>query len=222
MHWVASVDPRPPGRRVFASRGTDCAATVVANADNSSQQEIIGRGHQRNRRRDPGTAVQARGRPTVCVARRATAAGRSPGCGVVVLPHGGLILGKCKAIARGLNQDELDKHWAAADLVGARATFAVTLDRAASCGAEWMIRVSPNRRPHFALTAVHLFDLDDAGPIAGEDLFDWRDDYPPGPGPEPQDREALLHTAFNEYIEPTGKDYEQRYRAVDDARSMSS
>src|SRR6185312_12235171 len=48
-----------PGQRAFASRGTDCAATVVVNADTSSRQEIIGRDHQRNRRRDSGTAVQA-------------------------------------------------------------------------------------------------------------------------------------------------------------------
>jgi len=30
------------GQRAFASRGTDCAATVVANADTSSEQETIG------------------------------------------------------------------------------------------------------------------------------------------------------------------------------------
>lgn len=132
---------------------------------------------------------------------------------LVVLRNSGLILGECKARARGLNQEELDKLWAAADLVGARATFAATFDRAAICEPEWRVQSSPNGRPHFALTAEHLFDLDCGGPVAGEDFFDWRDDYPPGPGPAPQDREALLDKTFNDYVERTGTDYEQQFRA---------
>src|SRR6476620_6437457 len=83
MLRVASADPRPN-----RAKGRSRLAEMIvpqrwwSNADASSQQEIIGRGHQRNRRRDLGTAVQANGRPSVCVARRATAAGRSPGRGV--------------------------------------------------------------------------------------------------------------------------------------------
>ena len=132
---------------------------------------------------------------------------------LVALRNNGLILGECKARARGLNQEELDKLWAAADLVRARATFAATLDRAASCGPEWQVQSSPKGRPHFALTAEHLFDLDCAGPTGAEDFFEWRDDYPPGLGSDPQDREELVDKEFNDYVERTGTDYEQWHRA---------
>lgn len=132
---------------------------------------------------------------------------------VVALRKNGLILGECKARARGLNQEELDKLWAAADLVNARATFAATLDRAAGCGPELRVQWSPNERPHFALTAEHLFDLDCAGPTAAEDFFEWRDGYPPGRNSDPQDREELVDKEFNDYVERTGTDYEQWHRA---------
>ena len=91
MLRVASADPRPN-----RAKGRSRLAEMIvpqrwwSNADTSSQQEIIGRGHQRNRRRDLGTAVQANGRPSVCAARRATAAGRSPGRGVALLGEGGV------------------------------------------------------------------------------------------------------------------------------------
>jgi hypothetical protein len=63
-----------------------------------------------------------------------------------------------------------------------------------------------------------VFDLDCMGPVFGEDLFEWRDDYfsgfSRGPGDAtPQDRELLVDQAFSEYIERAGKDYEQHYRA---------
>jgi hypothetical protein len=71
-----------------------------------------------------------------------------------------------------------------------------------------------NGRPHFALTTEHFFDLDCLGPYHGQDLFDWRDDYPvDDPDPEPQDREKQVVKAFNEYVERVGTDYEQKYRA---------
>jgi hypothetical protein len=86
-------------------------------------------------------------------------------------------------------------------------------DRAASCGPEWQVQSSPNGRPHFALTAEHLFDLDCAGPTAAEDFFEWRDDYPPGPDPDPQGPEQMVDKEFNDYVERTGADYAQWYRA---------
>jgi hypothetical protein len=98
---------------------------------------------------------------------------------LVVLRNGALILGVCKTNARGLTDEELAKLLAAADPVGARATFAASLDRSSNCGAEWRGQASPYGRPHFSLTAEHLSDLRCIGPSAGEDLFDWRDDYPP-------------------------------------------
>lgn len=133
---------------------------------------------------------------------------------VVVLRNGALILGECKAAARGLRQEQLErKLWAVADKVGARATFVATLDRAANCGPEWRVQSAPNGRPHFALTAEHLFELDCQGPYIGQDLFDWRDDYTLGPDLEPQDREGLLNTKFSEHVARIGEDFEQQYRA---------
>ena len=86
------------------------------------------------------------------------------------------------------------------------------------CGAEWRTLEAPGGRPHFALTAEHLLDLDCIGPVFGEDLFEWRDDYRGrfnrGPdGAATQDRELLVDYAFSDYVELTGKDYEQHYRA---------
>jgi hypothetical protein len=137
---------------------------------------------------------------------------------LVILRNGALILGECKTSARGLKPGELEKLWTAADQVGARATFSATLDRAAECGAEWRTLETPGRRPHFALTAEHLFDLDCNGTVFGEDLFEWRDDYLPqlNRGPDDattQDRELMVDKAFSDYVERTGKDYEQHYRA---------
>ena len=137
---------------------------------------------------------------------------------LVILRNGALILGECKTSARGLKPGELEKLWTAADQVGARATFSATLDRAAECGAEWRTLETPGRRPHLALTAEHLFDLDCNGTVFAEDLFEWRDDYLPqlNRGPDDattQDRELMVDKAFSDDVERTGKDYEQHYCA---------
>jgi hypothetical protein len=138
---------------------------------------------------------------------------------LVALRNGGLILGECKTNARGLRDEELPKLWAAADTVGARATFAATLDRAANCGELWRVQADPNGRPHFALTAEHLYDFDDTGPSAMEDLFDWRDDYPLGildeesPPPDQIDRVAIVDQQFSDYVERVGIDYSRLNRA---------
>ncbi|MBV8861265.1 MAG: hypothetical protein JO259_05310, partial [Mycobacterium sp.] len=130
---------------------------------------------------------------------------------LIILRTGGFILGECKINARGLTEEELNKLWTAAETVGARATFAATLDRASNCGPLWRERTAPNGRPHFALTAEHLFDL---GFTGGSPVhFEWRDDYPPSPGTlEPPDP-AAIDEALNRYLEGSSTDYHQLRRA---------
>jgi hypothetical protein len=137
---------------------------------------------------------------------------------LVVLRNGALIVGECKTSARGLRDDTLENLWKAADRVGARATFVATLDRAANCGADWQIREAPGGRPHFALTAEHLYDLECIGPLLQQDVFEWRTDYGDGApwaggGTGEGSRESSVDSAFSDYVERTGKDYEQHYRA---------
>jgi hypothetical protein len=132
---------------------------------------------------------------------------------LVILRTGGVILGECKISARGLTPEELDKLWRAADSVGARATFAATLDRASNCGPLWRETAAPNGRPHFALTAEHLFDLEIRGAAAHEDLFEWRDNYPAMGGiAEPPDPSAI-DKAFSDYVEGSSTNYDQLGRA---------
>ncbi len=132
---------------------------------------------------------------------------------LVVLRSGAIIIGECKTNARGLTDGELTKLWAAADQIGARATFAATLDEAGNCGPQWRQRAAPNGRPHFSLTAEHLFDLQLAGPATNGDLFQWRDNYPTPQGTrQPPDR-AEVDSAFSDYVEGTATDYKQLRRA---------
>ena len=135
----------------------------------------------------------------------------------VILRNGALILGECKTSARGLKPEELEKLWASADRVAAKATFAATLDRASVCGAEWRTMEAPGGRPHFALTAEHLFDLECIGPAFGEDLFGWKDNYSPrlnaGCADTTIHDQELVDKSFSDYVERTGRSYEQHYRA---------
>ena len=62
---------------------------------------------------------------------------------LAVLRTGGLIVGECKTNAGGLTSGELDKLWKAADQVGARATFAATLDSARNCDPLWRVQAAP-------------------------------------------------------------------------------
>lgn len=136
---------------------------------------------------------------------------------IVVLRNGEIVLGECKANARGLSPEELDKLWGAADQLGARATFAATLDRAANCGQEWRSTVGPTGRPHFALTAEHLFDL--RGRMGShEDLFAWRTDYSPRFNTNREEitgaeLASQIDDEFGEYVERTATDYDQHTRA---------
>lgn len=136
---------------------------------------------------------------------------------IVVLRNGEIVLGECKTNARGLPRDELNKLWGAADRLGARATFAATLDRAANCGQEWRVTEGPTGRPHFALTAEHLFDLH--GRVGShEDLFAWRADYSPRFNTSPEEITGAelacrIDDEFGAYVERTAIDYDQHTRA---------
>lgn len=136
---------------------------------------------------------------------------------IVVLRNGEIVLGECKANARGLSSEELDKLWGAADHLGARATFAATLDRAANCGQEWRVTEGPTGRPHFALTAEHLFDLR-GGIGSHEDLFAWRADYSPRFNANREqitgvELERRIEEEFARYVERTANNYDQHTRA---------
>jgi hypothetical protein len=126
---------------------------------------------------------------------------------------GGLIVGECKTNARGLTSGELDKLWKAADRVGARATFAATLDSARNCDPLWRVQTAPNGRPHFALTAEHLFDLQIRGSGINGDLFEWRDDHPVPRGQDEPPGPAAIDEAFSRFAEGTATDYQQLHRA---------
>jgi hypothetical protein len=132
---------------------------------------------------------------------------------LAVLRTGGLIVGECKTNARGLTSGELAKLWKAADQVGARATFAATLDSARNCDPLWRVKADPNGRPHFALTAEHLFDLQVSGPGVNEDLFEWRDDYRVPRGQEEPLGSAAIDEAFSRFAEGTSTDHRQLRRA---------
>ncbi|MCZ0730905.1 hypothetical protein [Mycolicibacterium iranicum] len=132
---------------------------------------------------------------------------------LAVLRTGGLIVGECKTNARGLTSGELDKLWKAADQVDARATFAATLDSARNCDSLWRVQSAPNGRPHFALTAEHLFDLQVTGSGINKDLFEWRDDYPTPRGQEGPPGSDAIDAAFSRFAEGTSTDHQQLRRA---------
>jgi hypothetical protein len=136
---------------------------------------------------------------------------------IVVLRNGEIVLGECKTNARGLSPEELNKLWEAADQLGARATFAATLDRAANCGQEWRVTEGPTGRPHFALTAEHLFDLR-GGMGSHEDLFAWRTDYSPRFNANREEITGAelarrIDEEFGAYVVRTATDYDQHTRA---------
>ena len=132
---------------------------------------------------------------------------------LAVLRTGGLIVGECKTNARGLTSGELTKLWKAADQIGARATFAATLDSSRSCDPLWQVKADPNGRPHFALTAEHLFDLQIRGSSANEDLFEWRDEYRVRRGQTEPLGSAAIDEAFSRFAEGTSTDRQQLRRA---------
>ncbi|WP_187684343.1 hypothetical protein [Nocardia wallacei] len=119
---------------------------------------------------------------------------------LAVIANGKWVLGECKARARGLNEAELAKLWKAADRVNATVTFCATLDRANICGDVWRVLADPNGRPHFSLTAEHLYDLQSIGPTYGQDYFSWRSDYTIRRADGAEVSEKELNAEFGEFL----------------------
>ena len=76
------------GRSRLAERY--CAATAMVKADTSSGRDQRAQPSADGRERSGARRSELHGRPRFCAARRATAAGRSPGCGVALLGEGGV------------------------------------------------------------------------------------------------------------------------------------
>ncbi|MBF6339486.1 hypothetical protein IU450_26845 [Nocardia abscessus] len=96
----------------------------------------------------------------------------------VILSNGRWIVGECKTTALGLRESDLTKLWDFADRVNAPATFVATLQSSAECGEIWQRTSSPSGRPHFALTAEHLYNLNfSTVSHLGKDPLAWRTQY---------------------------------------------
>ena len=132
---------------------------------------------------------------------------------VVLLTSGMWLVGECKARQRGLNAIELGKLWAAADRVGAPATFAATLDSGNTCEDPWKMTSDPNGRAHFALTAGHLFDLPTFPTVYGQELFGWRDSIVRLPPDAEITEEAFVAKAFGDYLLRRSDDPTKQHRA---------
>ena len=132
---------------------------------------------------------------------------------VVILANGEWIVGECKTRQRGLGQTDLEKLWAAADRVGARGTFAATLDHGSVCSDVWRTANDPNGRPHFALTAGHLYDLPTNPTHRGNDLFVWREDLFRLPPDAEMTQEESVRKAFGDYLLRRTDDPNKRGRA---------
>ncbi|WP_131830702.1 hypothetical protein [Mycobacteroides abscessus] len=132
---------------------------------------------------------------------------------VVVLANGHWVVGECKSRQRGLTDSELVKLWAAADRVGAVATFTATLDEGSDCGDLWRRTEDPRGRPHFALCAGHLYDLP-AGPVLyGEDPFGWREGLVVVPPDVQTSQEDYVRKRFGDYLLRRSHDPSKRRRA---------
>ena len=136
---------------------------------------------------------------------------------VVILANGEWIVGECKARQRGLNQTELQKLWDGADRVGAVATFAATLETGSSCSDLWRQTQDTNNRPHFALSAGHLYDLPAFPTLYGEDLFGWRDEFVTLPSDAEMTQQEFVRKAFGDYLLRRTDDPKKRSRAPWDA-----
>ncbi|MEU2004841.1 hypothetical protein ACH47B_31730 [Rhodococcus sp. NPDC019627] len=132
---------------------------------------------------------------------------------LVVLGNGQWLIGECKTNARGLNENELSKLWTAADRVNAPATFTATLDRSTNCSNLWKITEDPNGRPHFALTAEHLYDLQAMGPTYDEEFFAWRDDWVRRPARVTAKTEDGVGKEFGSFLLRKAEDLRKRMRA---------
>lgn len=130
---------------------------------------------------------------------------------LVILSNGEWILGECKVRARGLHRHDLEKLWKISDRVGAPATFTVTLQSSADCSDTWKVTEDPNGRPHFSLTAEHLYDLHGIGPAYGQELFAWREAHPRMPAEA--DAEKWIAQRFGEFVLGRTDDHSKWRRA---------
>lgn len=134
---------------------------------------------------------------------------------VVILATGKWVVGECKTRQRGLTDGELRKLWVAADRVGAPTTFAATLDAGHICEEPWRRTVDDNGRPHFGLTASHLYDLAQFPPLGNDDFFSWRDRvtrFPLLPDAELTEEEFMAK-GFENYLLARTVDSDHRTRA---------
>lgn len=136
---------------------------------------------------------------------------------VIILASGKCIVGECKARQRGLNQPELQKLWDGADRVGAVATFAATLEAGSSCAELWRQTEDPNGRPHFALSAGHLYDLAAFPALYDDDLFGWRDELVNLRPGATMSQQEFVREAFGNYLLRRTDDPNKRNRAHWDA-----
>jgi hypothetical protein len=132
---------------------------------------------------------------------------------VVLLTNGKWLVGECKARQRGLNNGELDKLWTAADRIGAPVTFAATLDPGDACTDVWGLTADSNGRPHFGLTAGHLYDLPTFPALYGEDLFGWREGLVRLPPDAEMTEDAFVAKSFGDYLLGRSDDPTKRWRA---------
>ncbi|WP_285637271.1 hypothetical protein [Actinoallomurus iriomotensis] len=95
---------------------------------------------------------------------------------LLILADGKVAVGECKTRAAGLVDEELAKLAVLATRLDASFTFVATLDSARLCGPAWRKNPHGDGRPHFALTAEHLYDLHPMA-IMGSNPLDWREDY---------------------------------------------
>jgi hypothetical protein len=127
----------------------------------------------------------------------------------VILANGRWVVGECKTTALGLREDDLVKLHDFAERVDAAATFVATLESSDHCGPIWKRTTIGSERPHFALTAEHLYDLH---PVtsAGEDPLSWRTAY------RHLNREvdpASLPQPLSTYLTNAGDDHDLGLRA---------
>ncbi|MCF7552258.1 hypothetical protein [Pseudonocardia sp. WMMC193] len=117
---------------------------------------------------------------------------------LLVTMDGGLVVGECKTRAGGLTEDELAKLWRVCDALDASASFVATLDSSAKCNEIWRTR-SVTGRPHFALTAEHLYEFTPVNAV-GDKPLEWREHYRPYGAKSREANEAEIVEEFAKHL----------------------
>lgn len=128
---------------------------------------------------------------------------------VLILADGRWVVGECKTTALGLREEDLDKLNEFASRVDAAATFVATIDSSEKCGEIWKRTTIGSDRPHFALTAEHLFDFMPIS-LVDQDPLDWRSSYHLGTA---EVDESALSDELSNYLIVSGDDHELHRRA---------